>query len=174
MNIASGRMRANSSSKENGFTIVELLIVIVVIAIMAAITTVAYNGIQNRAHNSAVQSDLKNSYRKLLQHQITSGSFPATTDHTSLRVILTASKTSYDTAAHNAYLYCRTDQDAAVVGLSKSGIGYYYGTQGSGTATWADANATLCPRAGIQTTAPGYGFYWFEGGSLAVDPQWTW
>ena len=35
--------------KQAGFTIVELLIVIVVIAILAAITIVAYNGIQARA-----------------------------------------------------------------------------------------------------------------------------
>lgn len=39
-----------------GFTIVELLIVIVVIAILAAITIVAYTGIQNRADEAAVQS----------------------------------------------------------------------------------------------------------------------
>jgi len=36
-----------------GFTIVELLIVIVVIAILAAISIVAYNGIQQRAKNTA-------------------------------------------------------------------------------------------------------------------------
>lgn len=37
----------------SGFTIVELLIVIVVIGILAAITIVAYNGIQNRAKASS-------------------------------------------------------------------------------------------------------------------------
>ncbi len=37
---------------QKGFTIVELLIVIVVIAILAAITIVAYNGIQQRAKNT--------------------------------------------------------------------------------------------------------------------------
>jgi prepilin-type N-terminal cleavage/methylation domain-containing protein len=38
-------------AKPKGFTIVELLVVIVVIAILAAITVVAYNGIQTRAKN---------------------------------------------------------------------------------------------------------------------------
>ena len=41
-------------SPRSGFTIVELLIVIVVIAILAAITIVAFNGIQERARASAV------------------------------------------------------------------------------------------------------------------------
>lgn len=44
--------------KQTGFTIVELLIVIVVIGILAAITIVAYNGVQDRARQQKMQSDL--------------------------------------------------------------------------------------------------------------------
>jgi prepilin-type N-terminal cleavage/methylation domain-containing protein len=51
---------------KRGFTIVELLIVIVVIGILAAITIVAYNGIQNRAVETAVLSDL-NTFQKQIE-----------------------------------------------------------------------------------------------------------
>ncbi len=40
-----------------GFTIVELLVVIVIIGILATITTVAYNGVTNRAKMAKVQAD---------------------------------------------------------------------------------------------------------------------
>jgi len=42
--------------KESGFTIVELLIVIVIIGILAAITIVSYNGITKRANTASAQS----------------------------------------------------------------------------------------------------------------------
>lgn len=59
-----------------GFTIVELLIVIVVIAILAAITIVAYNGIQQRANNAKTVSAV-DAYIKLLDmYKIDNGDFP--------------------------------------------------------------------------------------------------
>lgn len=45
--------------KNGGFTIVELLIVIVVIGILAAITITAFNGIQERARNNQTISAVK-------------------------------------------------------------------------------------------------------------------
>lgn len=48
------------TTKQKGFTIVELLIVIVVIAILAAISIVAFTGIQQRGRDSERASDVSN------------------------------------------------------------------------------------------------------------------
>lgn len=45
--------------QRRGFTIVELLIVVVIVGILAAIVIVAYNGIQSRARLAKIQSDEK-------------------------------------------------------------------------------------------------------------------
>lgn len=63
-----------------GFTIVELLIVIVVIAILAAISVVAYNGIQNRANNTKVQSDMRQVAKLIEVYNAQNGSYPSTGD----------------------------------------------------------------------------------------------
>lgn len=57
----------------SGFTIVELLIVIVVIAILAAITVVAYNGVQARARDSRRAQDLANIQTALRAYEAING-----------------------------------------------------------------------------------------------------
>jgi type II secretion system protein G len=64
--------------KGRGFTIVELLVVIVVIAILAAITIVAYNGIQTRAQFANTMSDLKSLQKVLELYRAQNGSYPST------------------------------------------------------------------------------------------------
>jgi len=62
----------------SGFTIVELLVVIVVIGILAAITIVAYRGISQRAAVSSLQTDLTNVSRQLKLFQIDNSVYPTT------------------------------------------------------------------------------------------------
>ena len=52
-------------TNSKGFTIVELLIVIVVIGILAAISIVTYSGIRNKANDTTIQSDLRNTQAKI-------------------------------------------------------------------------------------------------------------
>lgn len=66
-----------SWARQKGFTIVELLIVIVVIAILAAITIVAYNGIQNRASFASAQSDVTNIIKKVELFKVDNDTYPA-------------------------------------------------------------------------------------------------
>ena len=60
-----------------GFTIVELLIVIVVIAILAAITVVAYNGIQERARDADRKSGITSLQKALELYHIDNGGYPS-------------------------------------------------------------------------------------------------
>ena len=62
--------------KDRGFTIVELLIVIVVIGILAAITIVAYNGVQNRAKDTKYQTDAATIVKKAEAINADTGSYP--------------------------------------------------------------------------------------------------
>ena len=73
----SSESRPISRDASRGFTIVELLIVIVVIGILAAISIVAYNGIQQRARASAASSALSQAAKKLALYQVDNGSYPA-------------------------------------------------------------------------------------------------
>ena len=67
---------------KSGFTIVELLIVIVVIAILAAITVVAYNGLQARSQDASRTADVKNILKVLEAYKIENGQYPVATSST--------------------------------------------------------------------------------------------
>lgn len=62
----------------SGFTIVELLIVIVVVAILAAISIVAYNGIQDRAEASKTVTAVKAYKEALTMYRLDHGEYPVT------------------------------------------------------------------------------------------------
>ena len=63
---------------KRAFTIVELLVVIVVIGVLAAITIVSYTGIANKAIVSSLQSDLSNASTALKMFQVDNSAYPTT------------------------------------------------------------------------------------------------
>jgi len=72
--------------QHSGFTIVELLIVVVVIAILATVTIVAYNGIRDRAQTSSVQSQLSQAMKKVQSTAIINSElYPATLDDAGIK-----------------------------------------------------------------------------------------
>lgn len=64
-------------SLASGFTIVELLIVVVVIAILATITIVSYNNITKRSTESLLKADLNTAAKKLGIIQAETGNYPS-------------------------------------------------------------------------------------------------
>jgi prepilin-type N-terminal cleavage/methylation domain-containing protein len=70
------RQTPRSNRFRRGFTIVELLIVIVVIGILATITLVAYNGVQQKAAAVVLKSDLKQAQTQLELDRMNDGAYP--------------------------------------------------------------------------------------------------
>lgn len=64
------------SYSRSGFTIVELLIVIVVIAILATISIVAYTGIQTRAQNTVTNQAVAQYAKAFESYKAINGSYP--------------------------------------------------------------------------------------------------
>jgi prepilin-type N-terminal cleavage/methylation domain-containing protein len=97
-----------SNKKQTGFTIVELLIVIVVIGILAAITIVAYNGIQERARVATVSADLASAAKQLTLFEVDNGRFPSPlTEINGGQGIKASSGTTYQYTGTNS-TYCLT------------------------------------------------------------------
>lgn len=67
---------------KSGFTIVELLIVIVVIGILAAITVATFNNVQQRARDSQRESDIAAIVKALELHYTDKGFYPNATTFT--------------------------------------------------------------------------------------------
>ena len=67
-------------NRNQGFTIVELLIVIVVIGILALLVITTYSGIQQKARNSKRQSDLASLQTQLEGFHTDKGYYPSRTN----------------------------------------------------------------------------------------------
>lgn len=136
-------MSTNKQSNNRGFTIVELLIVIVVIGILAAITIVAFNGISARARVASMKSDLENSVKLLELAKVNAGTdlYPADINAAGLKAT-TGSTYAYqpnNTAVPASY--CLT--------ITNAGVSYFVTNLNTvpspGGCSGILSNGTSCP-----------------------------
>ncbi len=130
--------------KQKGFTIVELLIVVVVIAILAAITIVAYSGITNRSKQAAVATMAAQVQKKLAVYAATNGDrYPDTLAQADVNGAL-ASKVQY--SVNNLVSPAGFCVTASQDGLSSYvASNYQYTTTAPQTANQSTPTAGVCP-----------------------------
>jgi general secretion pathway protein G len=154
---------------KSGFTIVELLIVIVVIGILAAIVIVAYTGIQNKAYDASVQSDLATIVKKIQVEMPSSGIYAIPSTSTGIKI----NKSAYYTASNNLY-FCKNDATGqfALAARSRSGKTYKY-TSGSGVTESATLiyGADTCALVGVGSWSLAYAIYGYD---LASTSWYSW
>lgn len=97
--------RRSDSRAPGGFSIAEVLIIVVVVAILAAITVVAYNNFQRSASRSSVVSSLRQVSTRIASGKIRDGSVPATlddltADNPEVQMVLVGSSAA---GSHNYY-----------------------------------------------------------------------
>lgn len=171
---------------QSGFTIIELIVVIVVIGILAAITLATYTGVRNKSFDSSVQTDLQSVASGLKSYKAAVGTYPTTETQISTMqdsngaVVtsalpkishdgydVTSPSASGDNVARNVLICVRsggTNPQFGVASYSRSGTVWFYLSATNSVSQspdpWVGQQSTECPRMGIQTTDPGYA-RWF-------------
>jgi prepilin-type N-terminal cleavage/methylation domain-containing protein len=155
-------------TSQKGFSISELLVVIVTIGILASIAIVSYNGIQNRANDAAVQSDLEGvsglleSYRTRDDGSNPTHTYPQSAAGLS-SLTIKVSKKSYNTVVTQNFVICAPNsgnnayKEYRIAALSKSGNAFVMGQDGFVThsLTASSFTATLCNAFGMSFIASG-------------------
>ena len=143
-----------------GFTIVELLIVVVVIAILAAITIVAYNGITQRANASTTQDAITTAVNKVALYGVDNAD-------TVPPDLATAGITTTNGVTYQYSVNTTTNPQGYCVTASLNGTAYYAGKNYSYTGSSSGTVNLTTPTSG---TCPGHATSGTAIANLSPDP----
>ena len=155
----SNEMEVANNHNSFGFTIVELLVVIVVIGILVAITIVSYTGLSSKATVASLQSDLSSASKKLKIDQVINNNYPTNLADAVNRKII-----SYDSNTTPAYVV-NNNITPQVFCLSYTKNSQTYKVTETGTSTTGDCTnylPVLYLDAGNTASYPGTGTTWTD------------
>lgn len=149
--------------KKSGFTIVELLIVIVVIGILAAITIVSFNGVQVKAENTKTVTAV-NHFIKLMQvYKAQNGAYPTPLDASTAELYPCVGTYSGNTCASI------NNTDASGTGIAYASSSFTAKMQATGTVPQPSTQIVTIggqpTRGAFASLTSSPGIIWFLKGS---------
>lgn len=144
---------------KRGFTIVELLVVIVVIAILASITVVSFNSVVDRSRKTSIKTDLSKVYKSIALYNTYNNAYPSNATELAGGVEPPVKKSSFSMAndPYKWVIYC-TDGVNVVVAARQDTQTTWWAAIGSAMPMTDNApggtsgsTAVTCPLLGIST-----------------------
>lgn len=158
-------IQKNIKTKDHGFTIVELLVVIVVIGILAAITLVSYNGITARSNTAGGQSAANNVIQKANAYIIDASA--ATTWPVTLAALTGAASTTTYYLSGVTYNALGSVPSPAAPSYVQYQLCGYKTVTGTATATTTYAEIAAAPGStGGFATGVRVGYWDYTAGSI--------
>lgn len=162
------KSRIRATSTNSAFTIIEVLVVLIIIAILIAIGTVSYHSIQARAKDTTAKEDLAKFGSMMVKYKAENGAYPSSTSSiTDAYAVKFDTDVLADTPYYNL-LYCTVSPYAsyALLARTKSGARFYVKNNESpveytDSTLWTSSTiSTICTSvlSGSTSTAASAGF----------------
>jgi len=149
-----------SQYKSYAFTIVELLIVVVVVAILATITVVSYNGITARTKEASIKSDVVSAKKMMEVFKITNNRYPESSSEAALKPSggISSDYTPYDGGAG----YCAH--------FASGSLNYYVTSATDPKEGVCDTVTNIITNPSLETASTNWMSRWFgSGGGAGID-----
>lgn len=140
---------------KNGFTIVELLIVIVVLSVLVTLVVIGYVGVQGRAYEVSVRQDLGTIAKQVEMYRVELGRYPTVSDMDVLKIRVNKSAYGVNPVGATGFYCVNVDGSAfSIVTRIKSALIIQYNSIAAQTIPYAGSQTApqLCTDSGVPTT----------------------